>query len=237
MAPLKTEAGGGHGLVFIFTPSASIAGATSSNHLGLFNLTNNAGIWNENGDDFNELKLNNGVNYQVWVDYVNPQLNVSMGIAGKKRPVKNLISMDYDLTDVLLDEMFVGFTAATGRLFQNHRILGWSFSNSNSSISELLINTNLPSFVEPKSSVFRSVGFIVGIIVSSMIVIGLGSGVYVFLAKRRLLLKKKREAMEDWELEYWPHRINYQDIDSATNGFSDEFVIGIGGNGKVYRGL
>ncbi|KAI3936990.1 hypothetical protein MKX01_015205 [Papaver californicum] len=278
MAPLKNEPGG-HGLVFIFTPSASIAGATSSNHLGLFNLTNNgneknhvfgiefdvfqnqefndinnnhvgidvnsltstsshpAGIWNENGEDFNELKLNNGVNYQVWVDYLSPQLNVSMGIAGKKRPLKNLISIDYDLTDVLLDKMFVGFTAATGRLFESHRILGWSFSNSNSSISDSLITTNLPSFVEPKSSVFRSVRFIVGITVASMIVIGLCTGVYVFLAKRIRLLKKKREAMEDWELEYWPHRINYQDIDSATNGFSDEFVIGIGGNGKVYKGV
>ncbi|KAI3994795.1 hypothetical protein MKX01_037346 [Papaver californicum] len=265
MAPLKNQPGG-HGLVFIFTPSASIAGATSSNHLGLFNLTNNgneknhvfgiifdvfqnqefndmnnnhvgidvnsltstsshpAGIWNENGEDYNELKLNNGVNYQVWVDYLSPQLN-------------NLISIDYDLTDVLLDEMFVGFTAATGRLSQSHRILGWSLSNSNSSTNDLLIKTNLPSFVELKSSVFRSLKFIVGITLSSMIVIGLGTGVYVFLAKRRRLLKKKREAMEDWELEYWPHRINYQDIDSATNGFSDEFVIRIGGNGKVCKGV
>ncbi|MCL7037804.1 hypothetical protein MKW94_021834 [Papaver nudicaule] len=130
-----------------------------------------------------------------------------MGIAGKKRPTKNLISIDYDLTYVLLDEMFS------------------------------LINTNLPSFVEPKSSVFKSVRFIVGIIVSGIFVISSVTEVYMFLAKRRRLLKKKTETMEDWELEYWPHRINYQDIDSATNGFSDELVIGIGGNGKVYKGV
>ncbi|CAI9279670.1 unnamed protein product [Lactuca saligna] len=43
--------------------------------------------------------------------------------------------------------------------------------------------------------------------------------------------------MEDWELEYWPHRIPFQDIDVATKSFSDENVIGIGGNGKVYKGV
>ncbi|KAJ6377175.1 hypothetical protein OIU76_026194 [Salix suchowensis] len=45
------------------------------------------------------------------------------------------------------------------------------------------------------------------------------------------------EEMEDWELEYWPHRIGYQEIEAATKGFSEENVIGIGGNGKVYKGV
>lgn len=43
--------------------------------------------------------------------------------------------------------------------------------------------------------------------------------------------------MEDWELEYWPHRIRYNDISAATKGFSEENVIGLGGNGKVYKGV
>lgn len=43
--------------------------------------------------------------------------------------------------------------------------------------------------------------------------------------------------MEDWELEYWPHRISYQEIESATKNFSEENVIGVGGNGKVYKGV
>lgn len=43
--------------------------------------------------------------------------------------------------------------------------------------------------------------------------------------------------MEEWELEYWPHRIRYQEISCATKGFSEENVIGIGGNGKVYKGV
>ncbi|KAE8699129.1 L-type lectin-domain containing receptor kinase VII.1 [Hibiscus syriacus] len=43
--------------------------------------------------------------------------------------------------------------------------------------------------------------------------------------------------MEDWEFEYWPHKMTYEEIDAATNGFSDENVIGFGGNGKIYKGL
>ncbi|KAF5184592.1 L-type lectin-domain containing receptor kinase VII.1 [Thalictrum thalictroides] len=43
--------------------------------------------------------------------------------------------------------------------------------------------------------------------------------------------------MEEWELEYWPHRITCQEIFNVTKGFSDENVIGIGGNGKVYKGV
>ncbi|KAJ6707067.1 L-TYPE LECTIN-DOMAIN CONTAINING RECEPTOR KINASE VII.1 [Salix viminalis] len=43
--------------------------------------------------------------------------------------------------------------------------------------------------------------------------------------------------MEDWEQEYWPHRITSQEIEAATKGFSEENVIGIGGNGKVYKGV
>ncbi|KAK7845052.1 l-type lectin-domain containing receptor kinase vii.1 [Quercus suber] len=96
----------------------------------------------------------------------------------------------------------IGFCAATGQLVESHKILAWSFSNSNFSIGDALVTTNLPSFVTPK---------------------GRKSG-------------EEREGLEDWETEYWPHRISYQDIYAATKGFSEENVIGLGGHGKVYKG-
>lgn len=45
------------------------------------------------------------------------------------------------------------------------------------------------------------------------------------------------EEAEDWELEYWPHRIGYKKLCLATNSFSDENLIGSGRSGKVYKGL
>ncbi|XP_019073826.1 L-type lectin-domain containing receptor kinase VII.1 [Vitis vinifera] len=190
-----------HGIVFLFAPVTGIEGASSSQHLGFLNRTNDgnpdnhvfgvefdvfkneefgdisdnhvginvnsltsisaheAGYWSGNGKmssseedetSFKRLKLNDGKNYQVWIDYLDLHINVTMAVAGKKRPQRPLLSVALNLSDVFLDDMYVGFTAATGRLVESHRILAWSFSNSNFSLSSELITKGLPSFVPPK---------------------------------------------------------------------------------------
>ncbi|CAN0911115.1 L-type lectin-domain containing receptor kinase VII.1 [Linum grandiflorum] len=221
------------------------------NHVGidLNSLTsrfaNTAGYWPDSGrggSDFKPLKLNSGENYQVWIDYRDNSMNVTMARAGDRRPLRPLLNVSIDLSEVFEDEMFVGFTAATGQLVQSHKILGWSFSNSNFSISEGLIVTGLPSFVLKSNSIVESKGFVIGIAAGSVFVaICIGILIAVWLIKRSRRMKKKKQdeedGMEDWELEYWPHRISYQEIESATKGFSEENVIGIGGNGKVYKGV
>lgn len=269
----------GHGFAFVFLPFAGIAGASSSQHLGLFNLTNDgdpnnhifgvefdvfknqefndisdnhvgidvysltsiasnvAGVWTGKDDEkFKELKLNNGENYQVWIDYKDSRINVTMVKAGAKRPNRPLISEFLNLSGVLLDEMYVGFCAATGQLVESHKILAWSFSNSNFSIGEALVTTNLPSFVLPKGSVFQSKGFIAGVSVGCVLIIGCGVVIYLIWLRKKRKKRKEKEETEDWELEYWPHRIGFQEIYAATKGFSEENVIGFGGNGKVYKG-
>ncbi|KAM1123605.1 hypothetical protein ACFXTH_004906 [Malus domestica] len=283
IAPYKNTLPG-HGLVFIFVPETGIKGTSSSQHLGLFNLTNDgksdnhvfgvefdvfkneefgdindnhvgvdvnslksveaheAGFWPENSDgsdekSFKKLKLNSGENYQVWIDFKDLLINITMVRAGAKRPKTPLLSFGYNLSGVFKDEMFVGFTSSTGQLVESHKILAWSFSNSNFSLSESLITSGLPSFVLPKRSIFESKGFIAGITVGGLFMIGLIALFALFLVKRHRRLAREREEMEDWELEYWPHRITYQEIEAATKGFDEENVIGVGGNGKVYKGV
>ncbi|CAK7350581.1 unnamed protein product [Dovyalis caffra] len=195
---------------------------------------------NSSGDDmksFKELKLNNGKNYQVWIDYADSFINVTMALAGMKRPGRPLLNAFLNLSDVFEDEMYVGFTASTGQLVQSHKILAWSFSNSNFSLSERLITTGLPSFVLPKDPFFWSKGFIAGVTVGGVLIVVSAATIIWFLIKRRQRKARERAEMEDWELEYWPHRITYQEIEAATKGFSEENVIGIGGNGKVYKGV
>ena len=284
----------GHGIVFLFAPVTGIEGATSSQHLGFLNRTNDgnstnhvfgvkfdvfkneefgdisdnhvginvnsltsmsaheAGYWPDNGKissgggnssseedekSFKRLQLNNGKNYQVWIDYLDLHLNVTMAEAGKTRPQRPLLSVALNLSDVFLDDMYVGFTAATGRLVESHRILAWSFSNSNFSLSSELITSGLPSFVPPKKSIFQSKGFIAGITVGVFFCVVFCSVFSWFLIRWKRLRARRREGMEEWELEYWPHRITHQEIEAATNGFSEENVIGTGGNGKVYKGV
>ncbi|KAK2976317.1 hypothetical protein RJ640_029221 [Escallonia rubra] len=218
----------------------------SDNHVGLNvnSLTSfaarDAGYWavgEEGGLMFRELKLNDGENYQVWIDYFDSKVNITMARAGKARPAMPLINASVDLSTVFLDQMFVGFCAATGQLAESHRILSWSFSNSNSSIGDALVTSNLPSFVPPKDSVLRSKGFIVGVSIGGVCVAGCGVAIYMVLIQRNRGKKEVGEDIENWELEYWPHRIGYEEIYSATNGFSEENVMGYGGNGKVYKGI
>lgn len=281
MAPTKGLSPG-HGIVFLFVPHTGVDGATSSQHLGLFNATNDgdsdnhvfgvefdvfkneefediddnhvgldvnsltsevargAGYWPDDGesdDSFERLQLNDGRNYQVWIDYEDSRINVTMAPAGLRRPRRPLLNATLNLSQVLEDEMYVGFTAATGQLVESHKVLAWSFSNSNFSLSEALITTNLPSFLIPKAPIYQSKGFIAGITLGIFAVLVLGFVFSFLLVKRNRRRRRERAEMEDWELEYWPHRITYQEIEAATKGFSEENVIGVGGNGKVYKGV
>ncbi|WCJ27043.1 Concanavalin A-like lectin protein kinase family protein [Euphorbia peplus] len=225
----------------------------SDNHVGidLNSLTStfaeDAGFWPENsnsgdpnagaGNSFVKLKLNSGRNYQVWIDYRDSVINVTLAPVGVKRPTRPLINVPLNLSGVLEDEMYVGFTASTGRLVESHKILAWSFSNSNFSLSESLITTGLPSFVIPEASFVKSKGFIAGITVGVLFVVVLVGLFSMFFVRRKQRIAREKADMEEWELEYWPHRMLYTEIESATRGFSEQNVIGIGGNGKVYKGV
>lgn len=218
----------------------------NDNHVGInFNsltstVIGDAGFWSDGGDggsDFNRVRLNSGENYQVWIDYSDFVMNVTMAPAGMKKPRRPLINTSLNLSEIFIDEMFMGFTSATGKLVQGHHILGWSFSNTNFSLSESLITTGLPSFVLPKDPITKSKWFIAGVTAGGFLVVCfIATILWVLIADLRRKARARAE-MEDWELEYWPHRITYQKIESATNGFAEENVIGIGGSGKVYKGV
>ncbi|KAI5333221.1 hypothetical protein L3X38_023351 [Prunus dulcis] len=111
----------GHGFVLIFVPSTGIEGASSSQHLGFLNSTNDvsykAGYWlgdntkddsNNTNWSFKEVKLNIGANYQVWIEYWNYQLSITLAPENVKKPERPLIQIPLDLSDVFLDDMYVG---------------------------------------------------------------------------------------------------------------------------------
>ncbi|GMI77623.1 L-type lectin receptor kinase VII.1 [Hibiscus trionum] len=242
------------GIAFVFTPNADTHSTNSDFRIDLsygvrIDINNlksisfhTAGYWSTSGFDddgdhsFETLNLNNGKNYQLWIDYADSVLNVTMAPIGIKRPKRPLLNVSLNLSDVFEDEMHVGFTTtSTGH--QSPRILAWSFSNSNFRLSESLITTGLPSFTIPKTSFYKHRSFIAGVTLGSFLVLVLIAMFYLCLIMRERRQAREIEAMEDREFKYWPHRMAHQEIDAATNGFSDENVIGIGGNGKVYKGV
>jgi hypothetical protein len=64
--------------------------------------------------------LNNGENYQVWIDYEDSLINVTLAKLGMKKPIKPLLNVSLNLSDVFEDEMFVGFTISTRQLVESH---------------------------------------------------------------------------------------------------------------------
>ncbi|XP_057819624.1 L-type lectin-domain containing receptor kinase SIT2-like [Cryptomeria japonica] len=191
-----------------------------------------AGYW-INNSQFQELDLKSGQNVQAWIDYDNlhKELKVSIAEGGLDRPQKPLLYMkNISLINILQEEMYVGFSAATGMIYEENYILAWSFSTNG--ISPYLNTSNLPSFVHRKSKSLNS-RLIVGISSACGVLLLVVVGASFVRLKR----KQYKQAIEEWEMEYWPHRFKYKDVNIATKGFQEEELLGSGGFSRVYRGV
>ncbi|KAF0908331.1 hypothetical protein E2562_024745 [Oryza meyeriana var. granulata] len=194
----------------------------------------NAGYYDDMSGHFQSLRLISRQAMQVWVDYhgEKKQINVTLAPVQMARPVKPLISTTYDLSTVLTDVVYLGFSAATGRVNSRHCVLGWSFGMNDRPAPAIDID-KLPKLPragpKPRSRVLE----IVLPIVTAMVVLVVG-GAIVIGVRRRV---RYAELREDWEVEFGPHRFSYKELFHATNGFADKHLLGAGGFGKVYRGV
>ncbi|KAK3206332.1 hypothetical protein Dsin_020378 [Dipteronia sinensis] len=171
---------------------------------------------------------------EVWIDYrgVEKLLNVTIAPNGIQKPTRPLLSTSIDLSEILLNSMYVGFSAATGTRASDHYILGWSFNTSGQ--AQNLDKSKLPA-PPPLRKAIEKFGksTIIIILVVAVVVILIIIGGAVYIVRK----KKYEEVYEDWERDYGPQRITYKDLFKATKGFNDKQIIGEGGFGKVYRGV
>ena len=108
----------------------------NSNHVGvdvnsMRSVQNHsAGYYDDATGVFNNLSLISRQPMQVWVDYdgATTRLDVTMAPLGVPRPRKPLISAPVNLSAVVTDTAYVGFSAATGVIYTRHYVLGWSFA-------------------------------------------------------------------------------------------------------------
>ncbi|KAL0725581.1 hypothetical protein Bca4012_040180 [Brassica carinata] len=178
-----------------------------------------------------ELFLDSGRVFQAWVDYDsdNKRLDVKLSPFSDK-PKLSLLSYNVDLSSVFGDEMYVGFSASTGLLASSHYILGWNFNMSGEALSLSL--PSLPRLPRPHKKK-KSPGLILGVSLScSLLIITVLVAAAMFFIKRA----KDDDRVEEWELEFGPHRFAYRELKKATNGFGDKELLGSGGFGKVYKG-
>ncbi|CAF2243993.1 unnamed protein product, partial [Brassica napus] len=210
----------GHGIAFAICPTKGLPSSLPSQYLGLFNMTNNgdpsnhkaasAGYYKEDGITFKNISLISRKPIQSWVEYDSSrkQLNITLHPLHVAKPKRPLLSLTKDLSPYLLESMYVGFTSSTGSLLSSHYILGWTFKlNGKASDIDPSRLPKLPILI------FLTISF-------------------MLLMKR----KKLMEVLEDWEVQFGPHRFAYKDLYIATKGFKNSELLGKGGFGKVYKG-
>ncbi|KAF9676852.1 hypothetical protein SADUNF_Sadunf08G0046500 [Salix dunnii] len=174
-----------------------------------------------------ELNLTSGKPIQAWVDYdsVKNQLEVRLSPFSTK-PIYPILSIDIDLSKILNDSMYVGFSSSTGLLTSTHYVLGWSFSVNGEAKSFSI--SSLPSLPGTKNLWV----LVVCVSVASTFVIISGIATSLYLVRKI----KDGDMIEGWELQVGPNRFSYQELRKATGGFREKELLGFGGFGKVYKG-
>ncbi|KAF8708618.1 hypothetical protein HU200_029996 [Digitaria exilis] len=179
------------------------------------------------------ISLVSGDLLQVWIEYdgASTRLDVTISPAGVPRPAVPLVSCIVNLSTVIADDTYVGFSGANGAASSSHYVLGWSFRLGGRSSPDLDVS-KLPRPPSSRSKTAMHPQLLVSLILLAVVALVLiSAGATLFVTWRR----RFAEEQEDWEIEYGPHRISYKDLHDATRGFRD--VIGSGGFGTVYHGV
>ncbi|XP_058109531.1 L-type lectin-domain containing receptor kinase SIT2-like [Magnolia sinica] len=211
-----------------------------NNHVGIdingLRSTNSspASYFTNKKGEFKNISLVSGKPIQAWIEYnsVENQLNVTISPINVLKPNRPLLSTSINLSSDILNEMYVGFSSSPGADPISHYILGWSFKINGPAtplnLSTLPIPPRRPHHSEKKWMILE-IGLPLFIVFVLMII-----SIGVYKVRRKI---KFAEILEDWELEYGPQRFFYKDLFIATKGFSDKVLLGVGGFGRVYRGV
>ncbi|KAK3124384.1 hypothetical protein QOZ80_7BG0585800 [Eleusine coracana subsp. coracana] len=208
------------------------------NHVGIniasrYSVPAHAAGFYDGKDDgtFNNLSLDSGKAMQVWVEYdgKTKQVDVTMAPVGMDKPSKPLLSNISDLSAVLTEEAYVGFSAATGPMKSRHCVLAWSFAMNGS--APLIDYNKIPKLPSDQNTLSKLLKIVLPI-VASVLIVAAGVAIVLFIRRQRYA-----ELREDWEVEFGPHRFSYKGLCQATGGFKCKNVIGVGGFGKVYKGV
>ncbi|KAI3954620.1 hypothetical protein MKW98_019751 [Papaver atlanticum] len=193
-----------------------------------------SGYYTDNNNGFHSLSLISGDLIHVWIEYdgVSKNLSVTLAPVTAPKPHTPLLFYNHDLSDIFLDSMYVGLTASTSFSQTSHYILGWSFM-INGTASPLDLN-QLPELPRRKATKSKLFGVELQIIIPVLVLTFI---IGILFVVRIIRNGKFEDVVEDWELDYGRQRFSYKDLYIATKGFKEKELLGIGGFGKVYKGV
>uniref|UniRef100_A0A453AKF2 non-specific serine/threonine protein kinase n=1 Tax=Aegilops tauschii subsp. strangulata TaxID=200361 RepID=A0A453AKF2_AEGTS len=196
----------------------------------------NAGYYDDGTGMFQNLSLISQKPMQVWVDYDSraTEITVTMAPLGVVRPKKPLLRTTVDLSGVVQNTAYVGFSSATNFFPTRHVVLGWSFALDEP--APALNISMLPALPSTSTSTYMTRWSIwpMMIALASVTLVSVSILIYICVRRQRL---KYSEVREDWEAPFGSNRFSYKDLFHATKGFSDKNLLGRGGFGSVYRGV
>ncbi|WVZ96355.1 hypothetical protein U9M48_042007 [Paspalum notatum var. saurae] len=212
----------------------------NSNHIGIDinGLTSvqscPAGFFHDQNGAFENLTLSSQEAMQVWVEYdrEKSQIDVTLAPLGMVKPRRPSVSAIQNLSDVLTDVAYIGFSSSTGKIHTKHYVLGWSFAMNGP--APPIDVTMLPKLPRHHAKGRRSWVLEVVLPVATAALL-LSLGTIGFLLVRRHF--RYAEVQDDWESEFGPHRFSYKDLFHATGGFESKNLLGVGGFGRVYKGV
>ncbi|CAM0958124.1 unnamed protein product [Alopecurus aequalis] len=211
----------------------------NENHIGIdvssmFSLQSySAGFYEDSSGAFKNLTLNGGMELQLWVDYDEEEtrINVTLAPLHVGKPLKPLLSTIYNLSTVLTETAYIGFSSTAELMNARHYILGWSFGMNREALPiDISKLPKLPRVGSKPQSKFLAIILPIG---TAALIMSIGTIVIMMVRRRR----RYREVREDWESEFGPHRFSYKDLFHATEGFKNKNLVGAGGFGMVYKGV
>jgi hypothetical protein len=136
------------------------------------------------------LKLVSGNPMHLWIEYDETEklLNVTLAQTSNPKPNWPLLSRHINLSQIFLESMYVGFSAATGVVASNHYILGWSFNKSGQAQS--LDVSKLPPLPQKEKSRLMIMILLIAVAVVLILVIGA-----TFIWRRKKYVKIGKASM------------------------------------------
>ncbi|KAJ9537528.1 hypothetical protein OSB04_030261 [Centaurea solstitialis] len=141
------------------------------------------------------------------------------------------LSYRVDLREALPEWVTIGFSGSTGSFVEKHVLRYWKFSST-------------LDLVEESEGVSRKRKLAVGLTLPLLVLVFGGLVVWIVYWRRRRNFRQKSldtvaltSIPDDLEGGTGPRRFSYNDLATATNNFSDDWKLGEGGFGCVYKGF
>ncbi|KAM4090886.1 hypothetical protein ACJW30_09G096600 [Castanea mollissima] len=237
----------GHGIAFVISPTRGRPGALPSTYLGLFNETNNGNATNHvvaveldtiQSPEFKDINDNH-----VGVD-INGMVSENSSLAGYYADSGAFMNLTLISGNPM--QVWVEYDGVKKQLNVTLAPIGvgkpkFPLLSLSRDLSPIINKTMYVGFSSATGSLLTS-HYILGwsfkmngkaqeLALSQLPKLPRGAA-YVIKRKRKFA-----ELLEDWEVDYGPHRFKYKDLYIATKGFRDKELLGSGGFGRVYKGV